>query len=285
MPRVTRFRRCSSGRKGGSNDSQTSASMSVSALPETPEGKVPRPVTCRSPSRPLPAIAVTDSGFATGSPAEAATQICSTTPVRAPDSGRCGLASAISAAARRKPSSITYSDPPTSSAGSQTMPDGTPYMTTLRRRFEPERRRAIHGPGHENEAGSARGAKPIPKPPSQRVTVKPVAGSSSGAGRGSASKRSSRIVATQARNEATSSGGPSFGMLTSLIAGSYWRAIRRLLMGRTSHRGSLRLGPKARRTWGPPGITEIRPAAAARRASRATRSGATKVNFGSFSAK
>ena len=101
------------------------------------------------------------------------------------------------------------------------MPDGTPYMTTLRRLFEPERRRAIQGPGQENEAGSASGARPIPKPPSQRATVKPVAGSSSGAGYGSSSNGSSRMVATQARKEATSSGRSPLGMLTSLIAGSY----------------------------------------------------------------
>ena len=59
IPRVIRLRRCSSGRSGGSKDSQTSASMRVSALPGSPEGKVPVPVTWRLPARPRPVSACT----------------------------------------------------------------------------------------------------------------------------------------------------------------------------------------------------------------------------------
>jgi hypothetical protein len=40
--------------------------------------------------------------------------------------------------------------------------------------------RAIHGPGQENEPGSATCAIPSPSPPSHRDTVGPVAGSSPG---------------------------------------------------------------------------------------------------------
>ena len=52
-----------------------------------------------------------------------------------------------------------------------------------------------------------------------------------------------RIVASEAKKEATSREPSPGGILTSLIADSYWRAIRRLLIGRTIQRGSLRLGP------------------------------------------
>ena len=72
---------------------------------------------------------------------------------------------------------------------------------------------------------------------------------------------------------------------TSSPGGSYRRAMRRLLTGSVIQRGMRRLGPNAMRTWGPPGITVGRPLSAARSASRDTRSGETKVNFGSRSAK
>ncbi len=77
--------------------------------------------------------------------------------------------------------------------------------------------RAIHGPGHENVPAPAIVARPSPRPPSHRDTVHPVAGSSSPAGRGRSSKRSSRIVATQARNETVSSGSSDSGSPTSRI--------------------------------------------------------------------
>src|SRR5579871_6351410 len=66
--------------------------------------------------------------------------------------------------------------------------------------------RASHGPGQENEPASAIRARPSPSPPSHLVTVQPVAGSSPGFGCGKSSTGSSRIVATQARNVAVSSG-------------------------------------------------------------------------------
>ena len=69
MPRVTTLRRCSSAASAGVNDSQTSASIRVSALPGSPDGKVPVPATCRSPSSPLPAIARAASTGSDGSPA------------------------------------------------------------------------------------------------------------------------------------------------------------------------------------------------------------------------
>ena len=47
------------GPQGGWKDSQTSASMRVSALPGSPEGKVPVPVTWRSPARRRPVSACT----------------------------------------------------------------------------------------------------------------------------------------------------------------------------------------------------------------------------------
>lgn len=62
------------------------------------------------------------------------------------------------------------------------------------------------------------------------------------------SYRSSRIVATQARKEATSWGASPSGMETSRIAASDQRVIRRLLIGSTIQRGSLRLGANAART-------------------------------------
>ena len=54
IPRVTTFRRWSEGPSGGSNDSHTSASIRVRALPGGPDGNVPWPVTCRSPSKSAP---------------------------------------------------------------------------------------------------------------------------------------------------------------------------------------------------------------------------------------
>ena len=69
--------------------------------------------------------------------------------------------------------------------------------------------------GPRERPGSAIGASPSPRPPSQRDTVQPVAGSSSARGRGSSSKRSSRIVARHARNDPASPARSSSGICTS----------------------------------------------------------------------
>ncbi len=130
MPRVTRLRRCSSGPSGGSNDSHTSASTSVSALPGTPEGNVPAPATCRSPASPRPASARTTSTCCTRSPAAGAIQIPTIVPVAVGATVGGGSASATSAAASRKPASIQSFRMLPSPPGSQTTPEGTPYMTT-----------------------------------------------------------------------------------------------------------------------------------------------------------
>jgi hypothetical protein len=53
-------------------------------------------------------------------------------------------------------------------AGSQATPDGTPYITTARRPVA-ERTQPIHGPAHENDAASATGTSPTPRPLSQRI--------------------------------------------------------------------------------------------------------------------
>src|SRR5205085_679981 len=119
--------------------------------------------------------------------------ISSSVPQPAGAGGRGGSASATSAAATRNPASIEPSTSAPSPAGSHTSPEGTPYMTTNRASADPRgRTRAIQGPAHENELGSATGARPSPSPPSHRETVHPVAGSSPVAGRGSSSKESSR---------------------------------------------------------------------------------------------
>ena len=177
MPRVTTFRRCSLGVSGGSNDSHTSDSIIVSALPGLPDGKVPVPATCRSPSSPSPAIARAVCNTSAGSAAAPATASASTVPTSDGAAGRGGSASAMSAAASRNPSSIASGSTAGPPAGSQTTPDGTPYITTKR-----PPARAIHGPGHENVRAPAIGARPSPRPPSHRDTVHPVAGSSSPAG-------------------------------------------------------------------------------------------------------
>jgi hypothetical protein len=59
-----------------------------------------------------------------------ATQIDSTVPASAGGAGRGGRASAISAAAMTKPSSTKSRRTGPAPAGSQTTPEGTPYMTT-----------------------------------------------------------------------------------------------------------------------------------------------------------
>ena len=222
MPRVTTLRRCSFGASGGSNDSHTSASISVSALPGRPDGKVPVPTTCRSPSSPRPVRARARRSDCAGSPAAGATQIASTRPEAAGAASCGGRASAMSAAATRNPSSIevfSIEGPP---EGSHTAPDGTPYMTTYRGpSLPPARTRAIHGPAHENEAGSAIRAIPRPSPPSQRDTVHPAAGSSSAAGSGNLSSGSSRIVAKHARNDAVARDSPDLGRAASFTTGSW----------------------------------------------------------------
>ena len=76
----------------------------------------------------------------------------------------------MSAAATRNPSSIDSRSISPRPAGSQTTPDGTPYITTKRPSALP-----IHGPAHVNDPGSATRASPSPSPPSQRDTVHPVA--------------------------------------------------------------------------------------------------------------
>ncbi len=175
------------------------------ALPGRPEGKVPAPTTCRSPSRPSPGRARAAPSDRVGSPAAGATQIASSDPEAVGAAARGGSASAMSAAARRNPSSIDWFSIAGPPAGSHTTPDGTPYITTERRpSVLPAVTRAIHGPGHENEGGSASRTIPIPNPPSQRDTVHPLAGSSSSAGSGSASRGSSRIVARHARKDSVS---------------------------------------------------------------------------------
>src|SRR5579864_8752651 len=166
------------------------------------------------------------------------------TPAAVSAEGRGGRARAISEAASRKPAWMTSSGRSSAPVGSHTIPDGTPYMTTERRRSsDPEPIRAIHGPGQEKDVGSASGARPIPSPASQRVTVKPVAGSSPGSGTGRASNGSSRIVATQARNELTTSGSSPLGAETSLIARSL-PGHQALAHGQNEEAGKLAVGAK-----------------------------------------
>ena len=192
------------------------------SLPGVPDGKVPVPSTCRSPSNPCPAMARAASSTPAGSPARGATEISSTIPEATGGDGRGGRASAMSIAAITNPSAIQSRSISPSPPGSHTTPDGTPYITAERRSSPPLGQiRAIHGPGHENAAASAIRAIPSPKPPSQRDTVHPVAGSSPAAGTGSCSNGSSRIVARQARNDAVSIDSSHFGSRTSLMPGSY----------------------------------------------------------------
>jgi uncharacterized lipoprotein YmbA len=99
MPRVTTLRRCSVALSAGAKDSQTSASISVSALPGRPEGKVPVPATWRSPSRPWPASARTLWRACAAAPASPATKIASIVPAESGACGRGGVASAMSSAA------------------------------------------------------------------------------------------------------------------------------------------------------------------------------------------
>src|SRR4051812_36362646 len=198
MPPVTMLRRCSSAASGGENDAQTSASISVSALPGRPDGNVPRPSTCRSPSSPRPGMARTVSSGADAAPAAGETKIASTWPTVAGAALAGGRASAMSAAATTNPSSSRQPSAEAAPEGSNTMPDGTPYITTASRSDAPGGRpHPSHGPGHENAAGSATGTRPRPSPPSQRETRQP-ATSSPGGVSGTAPGASSRMVARQA---------------------------------------------------------------------------------------
>ena len=105
MPRVTRLRRCSGADSGGLKDAQTSASISVSALPGRRDGKVPVPATWRSPSRPCPAIARTSGSENASAPAAGEIQIDSTVPTVVGASRGGGRAPATSSAAMTCPAS------------------------------------------------------------------------------------------------------------------------------------------------------------------------------------
>ena len=223
MPRVTTLRRCSSGSSGGSNDSHTSASIIVSALPGCPTG------TCRCRRRgdrrrvPGRRARGRDCSSRAGSPAAPATAIVSTVPTAGGAAGRGGIASAMSAAATRNPSSIARARPRVRRPGPRRRPDGTPYIHD-EAAAGPRRSTA---PARRTMPASATGASPSPSPPSQRDTVQPVAGSSPAAGRGISSSGSSRIVARQARNEAVSSGSSDSGSRTSRITRDSARSATR----------------------------------------------------------
>jgi hypothetical protein len=129
--------------------------------------------------------------------------------------GACGRASAMSAAATRNPSSIQSCSIGPACAGSQTTPEGWPYMTTKRGGASGGRTRASHGPAQAKERGSAIGTNPSRSPPSQRETVGSVAGSPQASGFGSASNASSKIDARQDRKLATCRSGSESTISTS----------------------------------------------------------------------
>src|SRR3569833_1404016 len=140
-------------------------------------------------------MAGTASSERDGVPALAATKIASTRPTVTGAVPAGGLASAMSVAAMTNPCSGAPPAPDAAPAGSKTIPEGTPYMTTAQRSRAPgDRPQAIQGPGQANAVGCATGTKPRPSPPSQREPRQP-ATSSPGGGSGTAASGSSGIVA------------------------------------------------------------------------------------------
>ena len=92
-----------------------------------------------------------------------------------PALGSGGRARATSSAATTKPAGqpVAVRGHP---EGSQTTPEGTPNITTARGSPPPSgRANPIQGPAQLKPSGSATGARPRPRPPSQRVVRHPAA--------------------------------------------------------------------------------------------------------------
>src|SRR5579884_2203212 len=164
----------------------------------------------------------------------------------------------MSSAATTNPSSICWGSTTPPPFGSHTTPEGErPYITTERSRPSAALTRAIHGPGQAKLVGSATETRAIPWDPSQPRTFQSSLMSPFKLGSGSSSSATSRIVARQARNEATSVDSPGLEILVSLMGwrlcspcdrapahllGVGVRAADRLLAGG----GGRRLGPRVR---------------------------------------
>ena len=203
-----------SGPSGGSKDSQTSASTRVRALPGRPGREGAR---CRRRGGRPRGLGRRASAYRVDrhrrlTRAQAAIQIASTLPAACRGRGQAaGRASAMSVAAmhrslRAPPRVATLPSP----AGSQTTPDGTPYMTTKRARSP---RAADAGdprarPGEARVGCGDRRTSPMPEAaePAGRA-VQPVAGSSSAASAGSAAGSSSSTVATTGQRTRRASRG------------------------------------------------------------------------------
>ena len=109
MPRVTRLRRCSSGPSAGVNDSQTSASIRVSALPGDAGGK--RSVAASRAGRPRgrgPPARAPSRGRPMARPPRARCGSPRPCRTRSGAAARGGGASATSSGATTKPSSISH---------------------------------------------------------------------------------------------------------------------------------------------------------------------------------